>query len=144
MPVQAPAEEGMLRGDPGQRLSQVPRCGRGLGLPSQGAGADIQDLSHPPLGPGCELVLTAQLSVPTLSWRVLTHPAWAGCCKDGLHQISASKRLSMVPAWRRRSAQSMQGSLPLRVITSTSLRNISQTLPKPLLMLTLAELTLSC
>lgn len=114
----------------------------GAALP--GAGADIQDLCHLPLGPGCELVLTAQLSVTTLSWRVVTHPAWEGCCQDGLHQISASERPSTVSAWHRRSAQSMQGSITLLVITSTSLRNISQTLLKPLLILTLAELTLSC
>lgn len=77
--VQAPAEErvrGGAGGDQGLRLSQVPDTGnaRGLGLPSQGAGvgADLEHLSHLPLGPGQELVVTAQPSVTALSGQVLT------------------------------------------------------------------------
>lgn len=59
VPVQAPAEEGVLPGDLGLRLSQVLGTGSPGPPPPQGAGAQWHHLSHRPLGPGCEEVLSA-------------------------------------------------------------------------------------
>lgn len=67
VPVQAPAEDvegrSEIETESGPSGTGAPR---GTELPLQGAGADLQCLNHLPLRPGCELVLTAQLSMATL------------------------------------------------------------------------------
>ena len=63
-------------------------------------------------------MLIPQLSMATL-FESENQRASEGFCMDGLHGISVSERLTMVPAWHRMHIRSMWGGIIL-VITITS------------------------